>query len=640
MRRLWAWLRADRPRALAAALALAALLAGGTWFFTARSGQGRTARLTADAFYYHAWLVSLVHDRDVDFTDEYAEFGNFYCFKDTSPGRPGNPFGVGPAIYELPFFLGGGLIAWIGGSGADGFSQPEVEATLLASLLFSLASMFFAWRVIRRRLAAPYLAIAGPLLALCGGPVIYYAVRQPGYAHPFATFWAAWLIDAWDASFTGGVRSRRTWIVLGALLGAAVLARPQLAMWGVLLPIAAADDVRIAWRQVAAGPRAAGAPHQALVVARRLAPAYGLALLAALVALLPQMLVWQALYGHLWLVPQGPGFMRWDAPAWSETLFSSRNGLLAWSPVYAVALLGLLAALRRAPRLAGALLAGVLLQALANGAAWDWWAGGSFGGRRFDSCYLAFAVGLAAAAQLRPRDAWPRGARIAARAWTGLLLALSAWLALANLWLAGRTASHNARIDGGQSAPVVLDAELPRPLAAVARRASSAATWPARHLFAWRHDTEPGAYDYLVGYHFLEERYPGLNCRAKPPRQRLTLSSYPRRLSGLVRVDGGDMVMVAGRARMLLGFNRHGPLHLMLGGIALPPGQPEIEVTLRFNGAEIADARLDDTDAEIEGTANELERGLNELTIDAPPGTRMKWLELSGPPTALGDHEP
>src|SRR4029078_9529584 len=124
---------------------------------------------------------------------------------------------------------------------------------------------------------------------------------------------------------------------------------------------------------------------------------------AAAIVFLPPLLAWKALYGAWYVVPQGPGFLRWDDPAWSETLFSSRNGLFPWAPLYAPMAIGVLVLARDGPPLPLALLLGLFGQALANGAAWDWWAGGSFGGRRFDSAYIVFAVGGAVLAEYAPR---------------------------------------------------------------------------------------------------------------------------------------------------------------------------------------------------------------------------------------------
>src|SRR5258706_409567 len=182
--------------------------------------------------------------------------------------------------------------------------------------------------------------------------------------------------DHWGAS-CGDRRTWRVWIQLGALLGAAALARPQLGLWGILLVGPAIDDIRAKrdWRVVLPWLAAAA---------------------AALVVFTPQLVAWKVIYGDWYVVPQGADFMRWDDPCWSETLFSSRNGLFPWAPAYAVFAIALAVVARKRTRLVAFLALGVALQTIANGAVWDWWAGGSFGGRRFDSTYIAFAFGAAA----------------------------------------------------------------------------------------------------------------------------------------------------------------------------------------------------------------------------------------------------
>ena len=75
-----------------------------------------------------------------------------------------------------------------------------------------------------------------------------------------------------------------------------------------------------------------------LRIARRDLPwaAKASALLAAgsLLGFLPQMLAWHAIYGQ-WLArsPIGP-VMSWWNPQLLDVLWSSRNGLFAWSPIF------------------------------------------------------------------------------------------------------------------------------------------------------------------------------------------------------------------------------------------------------------------------------------------------------------------
>jgi hypothetical protein len=312
-------------------------------FAVGADGWGRSLREpSADAAYYYVYLPSLVLDGDLDFTDEYAVTKNWYRLGPAPTGRPSNVFGIGPAVFQLPAFVAGHGLAVAAGARGDGFSRWETALVLWTGIPCALGAMLLAYRLARRRIGGPVPAYLGALLAAAGGPLLYYAIRQPGYAHPYAALLAALLVERWDASYGAGdgagPRSLRTWIVLGAAAGAAALARPQLALWALLLPAAAIDDLR----------RRGGVPLG------RLAARWAAAGVAAVIVFSPQLLAWKALYGAWYVVPQGAGFLRWDAPAWSETLFSSRNGLLPWAPLYAPMALGLLVLARRCSRQASA----------------------------------------------------------------------------------------------------------------------------------------------------------------------------------------------------------------------------------------------------------------------------------------------
>ena len=627
-------LQARHHRAVLAAAGLILLAVTTIWFFRAEDDQGKTARLQADAPYYHAYLPSLVLDRDLDFDDEYEITGNWYRLGKTPIDRRSNVFGIGPAVYTLPFFLFGHALAQAAGSQADGFSEPEILASLYASLLYSLGALFFAYRLLRRRLGGAYLPALVPLLVACSGPVVYYAIRQPGYSHPFATFWVAWLVDYVDASFdpAPGPRPLRTWLGMGALIGAAALARPQLALWAALALLAAADDVR---RVLGLGARGSGGRWRALA---GLAPRWAAGAALSLLIFSPQLLAWKSLYGAYLAVPQGEGFMRWDAPAWSEVLMSSRNGLLPWAPLYALAGLGLILSVRRHPRLGGALLLGVALQTVANGAAWDWWAGGSFGGRRFDSCFVAFAFGLGYLLIRLPRAAEGWIGRCLRMAWIAAVLALSMALAAANVGLASIHSGPTVRIHGGRVPAELLEEEIGGHLGRVVAAASRAANLPARLVFAWRYGAARDDYDRVVGVHHLGELFPGLNSFRGKRTHRFKLDPASPAIAGLVRaIDAGpaDAVALAGaRARILVGLNRIGPVRFNVQAAA--SGTEAVPLVLRLNGALLAEASVGPDTTQVAGTAPAVRRGINVLEIEAPPGTRLYRLTLSSPVAAHG----
>jgi dolichyl-phosphate-mannose-protein mannosyltransferase len=578
-----------------AALAIAATAA----FALGSDDWGRSLREpTADAAYYYAYLPSLVLDGDLDLTDQYRVTKNWYRFGDAPTGRPGNVFGVGPAVFQLPAFLAGHALAKVSGARGDGFSTWETALVLWTGIPCALGAMLLAYRLARRRAGGPAAAYLGALAAAVAGPLLYYAIRQPGYAHPYAALFATLLIERWDASYGETPRSLRTWLVLGAAAGAAMLARPQLAVWAaLLLPAAAIDDLRRRGRE----------PLGRLAL-RQLAAAA-----VALIVFAPQLGVWKALYGAWYAVPQGDGFLRWDAPAWSEALFSSRNGLFPWAPLYAPMAIGLLVLARRGVRLPLALLLGLFGQALVNGAAWDWWAGGSFGGRRFDSAYAAFAVGAAALidAGLRAR-ARGRLAQIA----VGLGFTAAILVALAGVELAARTSVVSARIGGGQAASEVWRARIGGVRGRLAAWLSAASNAPARAAFAWRHGLDLGAYDRLVGVHVLGETFPGLNSYPDRLRDRAELRTGW--ISGLVPLPDGRGRTAAPVVRIRFGINRRGPIALRI------PVEGEGAIAASWNGAT---ARRDGSGVlELEAAPT---RGVNTVELEAPIGTVVAPLELA-----------
>ena len=594
------WPFVDRSRLLLTFVVTTIVLGSCIWFFASKDKQGDSARLTADAWYYHAYLPSLVFDQDLDFTDEYKITKNWYRLGKTPTGRTSK--------------------ATIVGEKANGFSKSEVKLSLFASLLFSLGALFFGARLIARRLGGRYGPLAVALLTAAGGPVIYYAIRQPGYAHPFATFWAAWLIDYWDKSYRledTSPRSQRFWICMGLLIGAASLARPQLVLWSILGGYAAASDL--------ARARALGFERVAML---RLVRHWLVGASCALLIVLPQLLAWNALYGSLVASPQGEGFMRWGESAWFDTLMSSRNGLFPWAPLYALGFLGLLVGIRRHTRLCSALLLGLFLQAYANGAAWDWWAGGSFGGRRFDSCYIGFAFGLGIVLiglwRVRPKKRVPL---LLLRAGGLYLAALSMLLALANMDYASRQSAKKARIYGGQSASSILG-KRPGITAGTAGWASSLSNLPARILFAWRNDTGLNAYDKVVGVHQLGELFPGLNSFRGKKREKIDLNPAHPRVRGVEEVLGKFLVPT-GEARLFFGLNRIGPvtLELHLNGAA---------PTVRLNGAKLPVHPIHGQQNRYTAEIANYNRGSNRLDIASSPDCVLYLVELSTSVNAAG----
>ncbi len=118
-------------------------------------------------------------------------------------------------------------------------------------------------------------------------------------------------------------------------------------------------------------------------------------------------MVWIFQNGTLLTPPQGSDFLRFDSLKVLPLLFSSWHGLFSTHPVLLVGLVGLLWSIRRRQPLGVAFLLAFVPMTVLNSAVDDWWAGSSFGMRRYDSLLPFFFIGIADALLL-VRKSWPK----------------------------------------------------------------------------------------------------------------------------------------------------------------------------------------------------------------------------------------
>jgi hypothetical protein len=342
----------------------------------------QTHLVTSDGDWYYAYLVSAYLDRDLDLSDEMAAWQRIAGRPELSlpVGIPTpNPFTIGPALMWLPAFAAadlGVVLARALGSDIprDGYAMPYQIGAAFATLLYGLLGVWFAFRASlwwcgrgeQCWREGPGLATGGALLA---SPALYYLFFEPTMSHGLSIFAAsllAWLWLRTDASSGWG-----RWAALGLAGGLCALIRPQDCLL-LLLPLAGLALVR--------PPRPAA----------RAAALVG----AAAVAFLPQMVVWWLTFGRPLGVPQGPGFMCWSHPALLQVWFSPHHGLFTWTPIWFISFLGLAGGGKERKPMLAMLLVVFLLESYANAAAADWWAGDSFGARRFLSMFPLFTIGL------------------------------------------------------------------------------------------------------------------------------------------------------------------------------------------------------------------------------------------------------
>jgi hypothetical protein len=432
-------------------------------------------RITGDAVYYYVYTRSMVRDADLDFANEYAHYdllkrGDFAVPTDTGYRR--SIYSVGPGLLWTPFFVAAdGLAAGLQAAGlpvnTSGYGPLHINAVALGSFTYGIVAVFLIQALLRRHFG-DRLAGGAALLLWWASFFQWYVAENPLTSHPAsALLVAAFFVLRQNGalSSTGGA------LAIGLALGVGMSVRWQNGVY-LLLP---AVDLAIGLHR--------REPVAALV--RR-----GLLLgLGVFMGAMPQMLAWKAIYGEYLLPypPHGADFVRLDRPFLLNTLFSSRHGLLSWTPVFWLCLIGLVPLTKRDPRRFGILWAPVIIMTYVNACSGDWWSGGAFSNRRFDSLLPVFALGLAAFLQT--------GASFVKRNPSSLLAALV-------LGGAGWNLTHVRALQKDElraGAPRALEARALSSARALSDDVGFPTTWPASWIFAARYDTSPAIFDLAAG---------------------------------------------------------------------------------------------------------------------------------------------
>ena len=152
--------------------------------------------------------------------------------------------------------------------------------------------------------------------------------------------------------------------------------------------------------------------------------------IAGALVVLPQLLIYHAATGRLFVSSYGNLGFNWSSPRIWGVLFSVQKGVFFWSPLLLVAAAGYL--LRHRSTRAFAL--GAIVVFVANtyviASWWDWQFGASYGHRGFVDALPLFAFGLAAffewSAAAKPRQ-WAVSAAIVAAVYLSIVQMLQYW---------------------------------------------------------------------------------------------------------------------------------------------------------------------------------------------------------------------
>src|SRR5690242_20403270 len=304
----------------------------------------------------------------------------------TETGYVSNLFSVGPAILWAPFLLAAHGIVLLSNSlgahiPADGFSLPYLLAMALGTAVYGFLGLLLSYSLARKYVEGCWAFLA--TLGIWGASSLpVYMYFNPSWSHAHSVFAVALFLWYWDR--TRGSRTFLQWILLGLISGLMLDVYFANGVFLILPLIESLVDYGDAWKT------------QEFREAASLFAANFCYLLTVILVFLPTLITRYIIFG---------GFFRfssyqhaawdWTAPHKYSILFSSEHGILLWTPILALAIIGLVFVPRRAKVLTSYLSAGAAAFFYLISCYPDWAGISAFGNRFFISVTPIFIFGLA-----------------------------------------------------------------------------------------------------------------------------------------------------------------------------------------------------------------------------------------------------
>jgi hypothetical protein len=340
--------------------------------------------IRSDAKCYYLYLPGAFIYNDLNFKFvqeiEYGTYKDEFNCRDCREYIDGKAYSKvtgGVAIAQIPFFLGAHAFAKVFGLPADGYSEPYQLCITIAAVFYLFIGLLFLSMLLATFQIKPNSRIIVLLCCVFGTNLFYYTVGEPGMSHVYSFAFLNMLAYSLRKYFlTGASKYIPRW---GILVGIILLIRPVnlIVLPGLLV--------------------FAGDFQNFSLMLRLLGKKYGFLLLSLsgfLFFVGLQVIIFMIQTGKPWVDTYGNESFDFCKPEIINVLFSYRKGLFLYTPMYLIALTGLIIMFKKQKWVVISTALFLLFFTYIVSSWWSWWYGGSFSSRVYVDILVFFMLPL------------------------------------------------------------------------------------------------------------------------------------------------------------------------------------------------------------------------------------------------------
>jgi hypothetical protein len=363
-----------------------------------------------DGVGYYAYVRSLLIEKHLDFTKDWQHGNETFLMNRLDPngqiraaeytqtGHLKNHWSPGPSILWAPFLIATHvavlLVDRLGAHiPADGFSAPYVTTMALATAFYGFLGLWLSYHLALKFFDKRW-ALLGTLGIWWASSLPVYMYFNPSWSHAHSAFAVALFLWYWER--TRGERTILQWVVLGLVSGLMV---DVYYANGVLLLVPLLEGMDAYWKVWKTST-------YNFALMSRLFVRHVVYVSIFVVALLPTLISRAIIYGSPVRTGYAAEGFNWHSPALWSVMFSWDHGLLSWTPILILALVGLVLFYRRDHSFGAYLLVGFVAFYYLISIQPTWDGMSSFGSRYFVSLTPVFILSLAAFFDWSARS-WP-----------------------------------------------------------------------------------------------------------------------------------------------------------------------------------------------------------------------------------------